>query len=69
MHGCRLLNHTGRMKMISKLKFSRAMKEYFKKEIEQGRTEIDILKCNADLLKLLDEQPEVRCDLCEDDGK
>lgn len=55
--------------MISKNRFSRLMKDYFKEKLEEGKTEIDILECNAELQRILDEQPDIACDLCEDDGR
>ena len=44
------------MRLISVEKFSKAMQEYFIGLIEQHKTEVDIVDCNADLQKIIDKQ-------------
>ena len=45
--------------MINEKVLSEAIREYFKNLIEQGLQEVEILKCNAELQKLIEEQLRV----------
>ncbi len=51
--------------MINEKILSEAIKEYFKSLIEKGLQEVDILECNAELQKIIEEQTKAD----EDDGK
>lgn len=47
------------MKLINADTYSRAIQDYFKNLINKHKIEVDVVDCNADLQRLLDEQAAV----------
>lgn len=47
------------MRIVNKDTYSKAMQDYFKDLIENHRTEVDVVDCNAHLQHLLDEQTSI----------